>query len=202
MEELWVRLKELEGSRSSEENLQSQLTWVYGGSQRLNHQQKSMHWLDLGCLYLCNQYLSLMCVSWRLIEARAVSDYDSVASFCTPFQQLGCPVCPQWERMYLVLCDLIHQGGFVPGWVDAREAPSLRRSCKCVAERRVGSWLQAGCKENKQMKTWLWRIVLKFFTHTHTHTQIKAWFFFIHFKTLVTAHYSIMCVEAGGISKE
>ena len=101
MKELWVRLKELEGSRSSEENLQSQLTWVYGGSQRLNHQQKSMHWLDLGCLYLCNKYLSLMCVSWRLIEARTVSDYDSVASFCTPFLQLGYPVCPQWQTMNL-----------------------------------------------------------------------------------------------------
>lgn len=54
----------------------------------------------------------------------------------------------------------MHQGGFVPEWVDAMEPPSLRRrregmegrSCKCVAERRVGSWLQAGCKENKQMK--------------------------------------------------
>ena len=53
-----------------------------------------------------------------------------------------------------------------PGWVcpwvggckgspfleKKRRGASLRRSCKCVAERRIGSWLQAGCKENKQMK--------------------------------------------------
>ena len=32
------------------EDLQSQLTWAHGGLERLNHQPKSMHGLDLGSL--------------------------------------------------------------------------------------------------------------------------------------------------------
>jgi hypothetical protein len=42
-------LGEPEGPRTPQEDIQSQLTWAHGGgSQRLNHQSKSMHSLDLG----------------------------------------------------------------------------------------------------------------------------------------------------------
>ena len=49
-------LKELEGSRTQQRDLWSQLTWAHGVSQRLNHQPKSMHGLDLRVLHICNQY--------------------------------------------------------------------------------------------------------------------------------------------------
>jgi hypothetical protein len=54
-------LSELEGLRTPQEDLQSQLTWARGAggrkeaeesSQRLNHQPKSIHGLDLGPLHI------------------------------------------------------------------------------------------------------------------------------------------------------
>lgn len=56
MEEWEEGLREAEGSSTPEEDLQSQLTWNYGGSQKLNHQPKSMHGLDLGTLYIWSKY--------------------------------------------------------------------------------------------------------------------------------------------------
>ena len=50
------RIEEIEGSRTPQEDLQSQLTWVIGGSQGLNHQPKRMHILDLGLPYICSRY--------------------------------------------------------------------------------------------------------------------------------------------------
>ena len=41
-------------SRTLQENLQSQLTWVHRGSQRLNCQPESIHGIDLGPLHICN----------------------------------------------------------------------------------------------------------------------------------------------------
>lgn len=52
-------LRELEGSRTPKEDLQSKLIWAHGGSQRWNHQLKSMHGLDLSPLHLCCR-----CLSW------------------------------------------------------------------------------------------------------------------------------------------
>ena len=49
-------LRELEGSREPQEDPQSQLSWAHGGSQRLNHQPKRMHGLDLSPLYICSRY--------------------------------------------------------------------------------------------------------------------------------------------------
>ena len=47
VEEWGIGLSELEEEKTPQENLQSQLTWVHG-SQRLNHQPKSIHQLELG----------------------------------------------------------------------------------------------------------------------------------------------------------
>ena len=46
MEERVIELNKLEGSRTPQEDLQSQLTWTHGGSQRLNHQPKNMRGVD------------------------------------------------------------------------------------------------------------------------------------------------------------
>ena len=44
----WMEgLRDLEGKRTSQADQQSQLTWTLGGSQRLNHQLKYIHELDL-----------------------------------------------------------------------------------------------------------------------------------------------------------
>jgi hypothetical protein len=56
VEELGVGLREPEESRTSQEDLQSQLTWVHSGSQRLNHQVKSMQKLDLSPLHICSRF--------------------------------------------------------------------------------------------------------------------------------------------------
>lgn len=45
------KLCELEGSRTPHEDLQSQLTWYRGGSQRWNHQLKST--LYQMCIFIC-----------------------------------------------------------------------------------------------------------------------------------------------------
>lgn len=43
-----IELRELEGSRTPQEDVQSQLTCAHGSSQILNHQPKSMQEMDLG----------------------------------------------------------------------------------------------------------------------------------------------------------
>jgi hypothetical protein len=52
VEEWGIKLSELEVSKTTQEDLQSQLTWVHGGPQSLNHQTKSMHGLNLGTLHI------------------------------------------------------------------------------------------------------------------------------------------------------
>jgi hypothetical protein len=41
------RIDQVRGARTPQEDLQSQLTWARGGSQRLNHQPKNTQGLDL-----------------------------------------------------------------------------------------------------------------------------------------------------------
>ena len=54
VEEWEEGLRELERSRAPQD-LQSQLIWAHGGSQRLKHQPKGMHGLDLGLLHICSR---------------------------------------------------------------------------------------------------------------------------------------------------
>jgi hypothetical protein len=58
VEERGIGLRELEGSRTSQGNLQSQLAWAHGGSQRLKHQPKNTEGLDPGPLHICR------CAAW------------------------------------------------------------------------------------------------------------------------------------------
>jgi hypothetical protein len=53
---MWNTLRELEGSRTPQEDLESQLTWAHGGSERLNHQPKSMQAL---CTHVADMQLGL-----------------------------------------------------------------------------------------------------------------------------------------------
>jgi hypothetical protein len=52
VEELGIELSKPEGSTTPQEYLQSQLTWDHVGSQRLNHQLKTIKGLDLGPIYI------------------------------------------------------------------------------------------------------------------------------------------------------
>jgi hypothetical protein len=81
-------MREPERSRTPQENLQNQLTWAHGGSQRLSHQPKSMHGLDLGPLHIWNR-------------CAAVS--DSVACLWIPFPLTGLPYLASVGEMCLVL---------------------------------------------------------------------------------------------------
>lgn len=63
VEESGEGLRELEGSRTPQEDLLSQLTWAHGGSQRLNHQIKTMHGLDLGPYTFADVQLGLHVVT-------------------------------------------------------------------------------------------------------------------------------------------
>lgn len=56
MEELRIGLNELQGSRTSQEDLQNPLTWAHGGSHRLNHQANSSQGLDLGLLHIWSRH--------------------------------------------------------------------------------------------------------------------------------------------------
>ena len=47
MEEMGEGLKDSKRTGTPQEDQQSQLTWTLGGSQRLNHQRKYIHGLDL-----------------------------------------------------------------------------------------------------------------------------------------------------------
>jgi hypothetical protein len=51
-------MSEPEKSRIPEEDLQNQLIWAHGGSQRLNHQPRSMPGLDLDHLDMCSRFAS------------------------------------------------------------------------------------------------------------------------------------------------
>ena len=46
MEKLEEELRALNGTGILQEVLEIQLTWTLGSTQRLNHQQKSLHCLD------------------------------------------------------------------------------------------------------------------------------------------------------------
>jgi hypothetical protein len=59
MGELGEESRAPKGIETPQEDKQHQLTWILGGSDRLNHQAKSIHRLDLGPLYICN-----ICVIW------------------------------------------------------------------------------------------------------------------------------------------
>ena len=74
---LWIEWSGPEGSRTAQEDLQSQLTWAHGGSQRLNHESKSMQGLDLGVphqhIFIADVQLGLH-VSLLTIGVETVSD--------------------------------------------------------------------------------------------------------------------------------
>ncbi|EDL37377.1 mCG1046215, partial [Mus musculus] len=60
VEELWEGLQALKEIGTLQEDQQSQLTWTTRGSQKLNHQPKSIHRLDLGLLAHMEQICSLV----------------------------------------------------------------------------------------------------------------------------------------------
>ena len=60
VEELREGLRDLKRTGTPQEDQQSQLTWTLRGSQRLNHQPKSMHGLDQGPLAHIYQTCSLV----------------------------------------------------------------------------------------------------------------------------------------------
>ena len=53
-----------EGTGTPQEDQQSQLTWTLGGSQRLNHQPKSIHGLDLVLPCICSK-----CPAWSSCDS-------------------------------------------------------------------------------------------------------------------------------------
>lgn len=56
MEESGEELRDSKMIGTPQEDQQSQLTWTVGGFQRLNHQLKSEHGLDLGpCPYVADE---------------------------------------------------------------------------------------------------------------------------------------------------
>lgn len=97
--------RELEGSRSPQEDLQSQLTLVHGCSQRLNHQLKSTQGLDLDPLHICSR-----CV-WS-----------------------SCESPNNWSGSYLGLCclslDPLPLAG-LPGWASVGENPTSPAATWC-----------------------------------------------------------------------
>jgi hypothetical protein len=49
------RIGGLEEDKDSQEDQHMQLTWTLVGSQKLNHQSKSEHMLDIAPLYICRR---------------------------------------------------------------------------------------------------------------------------------------------------
>ena len=83
----------------------SQLTWTLGGSQILN-QLKSIKVLGLGPLHRCAAWSSSRCTNnW---SGRLLTLLPTCGSL------LGCPVWPQWMKIYLIL-QLLE----VPEWVGS-----------------------------------------------------------------------------------
>ena len=81
MEEGGEGLKEPEVSRTLQENLQNQLIWVHGASQRLNHQAESMHGTDLASPTHTHTYVTNVQFGLHMgpLTSRAGAVYESVA---------------------------------------------------------------------------------------------------------------------------
>ena len=81
-EELW----DPEGSRTSQENSQSQLTWAHRSSRKLNQQTGRLHGSDLSLLHICDSY-----ETWSVcgIPKGRRRNVHCLTGFCTLFLILG-----------------------------------------------------------------------------------------------------------------
>lgn len=85
VEEFLERLREPEGIKTPQKYQKCQLTWTLGDSQRLNHQSKPLHWLDLApfpqiCRRCAACFLYMPVNEWNMISFsinKVLSQYKS-----------------------------------------------------------------------------------------------------------------------------
>ena len=110
VEEWGLELSNPEVERMPQEDLQSQLTWVHGDSQRLNHQPNTMQALDLGPLYICSR-----CAAWPSCGSSANNWSRTLLPALDP---LSLPGLPGWasvgEDVPSPIGTRCPQGGVVP----------------------------------------------------------------------------------------
>jgi hypothetical protein len=81
-EEWGIELNKPEGPRTPQEYLQSQLTWAYRDSERLNDQPKNMQGLDIGNLHICSRYIACSScgspnIGWSVVSNPVACPRDS-----------------------------------------------------------------------------------------------------------------------------
>jgi hypothetical protein len=84
----------LEGSRTPQEDTQSQLTWDHGGSQSLGHQPWSMQELDLDPLHICNK-----CAAWCSCGSPNKQSRDYLDLCSLPLDSLPLPGLHGWASV-------------------------------------------------------------------------------------------------------
>jgi len=82
------------GDRSSKEDQQIQLTWTLEDSQRLNHQPKSMHGLDLSLLQVAEVQLGLNAGSQQLDRGLSLTLFPA-CRYCSPNLVVFFDLCAQ-----------------------------------------------------------------------------------------------------------
>jgi hypothetical protein len=149
MEELGEGLRDLKRTGTPQEDQQSQLSWTFGGSQRLNHDKpKNEHKLDLCPLHKCSRCTAWSSCGFPKNWSGGCPVPESVASLWILFPWLSPFFWPQWERMNLVL-----------QWLDLL---TLRRGSPFSKEKGREEWgedigellggvgvLKLGCKINE-----------------------------------------------------
>ena len=94
---MWKTEGKLEVSRTPQEDVQSQINWAHGGSQRLDHQPKSMQgWAWAPDTLVADKHLGLYVVS---LANGAASELVPAVVYPSPY--LDCLIKPQWQRMPL-----------------------------------------------------------------------------------------------------
>ena len=131
-----------EGSRTPQEDLQSQLTWIHGGPQRLNHQPNSTQRRDLNP----HSPICSRCAAWSSCGSPNNWSRGCLWLCGLPLDPLPYLVGPHWERRRLGLLGLD-----LPGEVGTQGGCKGRDKELVSAE--LGGEERLGCNVDKN-KPW------------------------------------------------
>lgn len=104
-------MKEPEGSRKPQENLQNQITYAHRGSQTLNYQPENIHGPDLGHTHICNSCVA--CSSCGISGSRSRCCLTLLPAFGSLLPTWAACLASIRKRCAQAYYNLIHQDGLI-----------------------------------------------------------------------------------------